>query len=79
MTNIFMLAGAVYDRAVHGRAHWVYWSGIDLALAVEALVWPFPRHANRASRQLGAGDNRAASELSLLKWTLGECPLTGQT
>ena len=42
VTNIFMLAGAVYDRAVHGRVHSVYWSGIALALAVEALVWPFP-------------------------------------
>lgn len=41
-TNLFMIAGAVYDRAVHGRVHPVYWSGIALALAVEALVWPFP-------------------------------------
>ena len=42
LTNVFMLAGAVYDRAVHGRVHPVYWSGIALALAIEALVWPFP-------------------------------------
>jgi uncharacterized membrane protein len=41
VTNVFMLAGAVYDRAVHGRVHPVYWSGITLALVAEALVWPF--------------------------------------
>lgn len=41
-TNLFMLAGAIYDRAAHGRVHPVYWSGIAFALFIEALVWPFP-------------------------------------
>ena len=37
-----MLAGIAYDKAAHGRVHPVYWSGLAFALAVEALVWPFP-------------------------------------
>lgn len=40
--NGFMLAGAAYDRAAHGRVHPVYWWGLAVALAMEALVWPFP-------------------------------------
>lgn len=41
-TNVFMLAGVVYDKAAYGRVHPVYWSGLALALGVEAVVWPFP-------------------------------------
>ena len=41
-TNVFMLAGIVYDRAAYGRVHPVYWGGLSLALVIEALVWPFP-------------------------------------
>lgn len=41
-TNAFMLAGIIHDRAVHGRVHPVYWGGLAVALAIEALVWPYP-------------------------------------
>ena len=40
-TNAFMLAAIVYDRAANGRVHPVYWGGLAIALAVEALAWPF--------------------------------------
>ena len=41
-TNAFMVAAMIYDKAAHGRVHRVYWGGLAIALAVEALVWPFP-------------------------------------
>lgn len=38
--NVFMLAGVAFDRVTYGRVHPVYWYGLALALALEALVWP---------------------------------------
>lgn len=41
-TNAFMVSAMVFDRLFHGKVHPVYWQGLAFAIAVEAMLWPFP-------------------------------------